>query len=96
MSMGVISETIIANGVVPPIRMIPFPSMEKHQPVWRKVHPDIARSQIEIHATNETDVFKTIPDVSVRNHYWRIYHRCRSRNYQWLERYLPIWLNDTA
>jgi hypothetical protein len=110
MSIAIGSETIIANGVAAPIRMASFPSMETLQPEWFTDQPDIARSQIEILVTNETDVFDTIPDVTVRNHYWCHYHRwrshihrlwshihwSRSRNYYWLERYLPIWLNYTA
>jgi hypothetical protein len=54
--------------------------METLQPEWFSDQPDIARSQIEILVTNETDEFDTIPDVSFRNHYWLLYHRLRSHN----------------
>ena len=67
MSVGIVSETIIANGVVSPIRMVSFPSMETLQPDWITGQPDIAGSQIEIRATNDPDEFDTVPDVTVRN-----------------------------
>jgi hypothetical protein len=78
--------------------------METLQPEWFTEQPDIARSQIVILVTNETDVFVTIPGVTVRNHYrshfyrWRshIDHWLRSHNYEWLKRHPSIWLNDTA
>ena len=79
-SVAVVSETIIADGVVSPIRMASFPSVETLQPEWIGDQPDIAGSQIEILAANETDVFVAIPDVSFRNHYWL---RCRSHIYHW-------------
>ena len=70
MSVGILSETIIANGVVSPISMVSFPSMETLQPDGITGQPDIAGPQIEIRATNDPDEFDTIPDVTVRNHYW--------------------------
>jgi hypothetical protein len=69
--------------------------METLQPEWFTDQPEIL-------VTNDTDVFDTIPDVTVRNYYWRHYHRWRSHihwsrsNNYWLERYSPIWLNYTA
>ena len=101
MSVGISSETIIANGVVSPIRMVSFPAMEALQTVRATSQPDIASSQIEIRATNDTNVFDTIPDVTVRNHYWldrcrSHYHRSRSRNYQWLKSHCSIRINYTA
>jgi hypothetical protein len=107
MPMGIFSETIIADGIGSPIRVTSFPSMKTIQPEWITDQPDITRSQVEILVTNETDVFVTIPDVTVRNHYWlhrrrSHYHWCRSHDH-WcgshdygLERYPPIWLNYTA
>ena len=95
MSIAIGSETIIANGVLSPIRMASFPSVETLQPEWFSDQPDMVRSQIEILATNEADVFDTIPSVTVRNHYeprwfshnhWCHLHRSRSYNYHWLER----------
>jgi hypothetical protein len=96
MSMTIVSVTIIANGVVPPVSMVSFPSMETLQPEWFTEQPDIARPQIEILVTNETDVFIAIPGVTVRNHHRLLHHRLRSHNYEWLERHPPIWLNHTA
>lgn len=78
-SMGISSETIIANGVVPPIRMVSFPSMETIKPPRFTIYPDIAGSQIHIHAVHETDVFITIPGVTVGNQCYRSY-RDRWRN----------------
>ncbi|GEM_PF-1426981 len=88
MSMGVFSVIIIASGVVSPITMVSFPSMETLQPEWFTDQPEIARSQIEILVTNDTDVFDTIPDVTVRNHYWRLYQRCRSHHYHRLRSHI--------
>jgi len=103
MSIAIGSETIIANSMFPPITMLSFPSMETLQAEWFTDQPHIARSQIEILVTNDPDEFHTIPDISFRHHYrrfdhwcWRHYHWCRSRNYQWLKTYPPVWLNDTS
>ena len=110
MSMAIVSETIIADGVTSPISMVSFPSMETLPPEWFTDQPDVAGSQIDILVTNDPDVFVTIPDVSFRNHYWFLYHRWRthirwlrsdiyrlgSRNDDWSERYPAIWLNHTA
>ena len=101
MSVGVFPETIIANSVVSPIRMVPFPSMETLQPDRVTGQPDIAGSQIEIRATNDPDEFDTVPNVTVRNHYWlhrrrSHHHRCRSCNYQRLKSRCSIWINYTA
>jgi hypothetical protein len=81
--------------------------MKTLQPDWITGQPDIAGSQIEIRATNDADEFNTVPDVTVRNldYRWRDlndwrwrshYHRCRSRNYQWLKPHCSIWINYTA
>jgi hypothetical protein len=75
MSMGVFSVIIIVSGMVAPIMMVSFPSMETLQPEWFTDQPDITRSQIEILVPNDTDEFDTIPDVSFRNHDWRHFHR---------------------
>ena len=100
MSMAIVSVMFIANGVVAPIRMTSFPSMETIEPEWVTDQPDIANSQIEILVTNETDVFVTIPDVTVRNHYrprcFSHNYRCRCCNHHWCERHPPIWLNYTT
>jgi len=72
--MGVFSETIIASGVVSPIRMAAFPSMETFQPVWPGEQPDITGSQIEILVPDKTDVFDTVPSVSLGNHHWLDHH----------------------
>ena len=99
MSMAIVSVTIIANSVVPPIGMASFPSMKALKPEWFTDQPDIAGSQIEILVANETDVFVTIPDVTVGNHYRP---RCFSHNYRrrcnhhWCERHPAIWLNYTT
>lgn len=107
MSVGISSETIIANGVVSPISVVSFPSMETLQTVRATGQPDVARSQIEIRATNDTDEFGTVPGVTVRNldyrwcdlngWRWRSHdHRCRGRNYQRLKSHCSIWINHTA
>jgi hypothetical protein len=99
MSMAIVSVMIIANGVVSPIRMTSFPSMETIEPEWVTDQPDVTKSQIEILVPNETNIFVTIPDVTIRNHYWS---RCFSHNYwcrcnhHWCERHPPIWLNYTT
>ena len=102
MSVGIFSEAIIANGVLPPIRMVSFPSMKTLQPDWITDQPDTASSQIEILVTNQTDVFAIKLDVTVRNHDWLLDHRLRGNIHRRrshndrLETYRPIWLNDTA
>jgi len=100
MSIAIGPKTIIANGVVSPIRMATFPTMETIQPERVTDQPEIARSQVEILATNETNVFVTIPDIIIRNHHC---HRWLSHNDwswscndQWLKRHPSAWFNDTA
>jgi hypothetical protein len=104
MSVSIGSETVIPNGMVPPIRMESFPVMEMRQPVWSTGQPDIAGSQVEIRAANDPDEFDTVPDVSVRNldyrwrdlngWRWRSHdHWCRGRNYQRLKSHCSIWIN---
>jgi hypothetical protein len=85
--MGVVSETVIPNGLGAPIRMVSFPSMETRQSIPVTSQPDIAGPQIEIPVANDADKFNTIPDVAVRNHYWlnrcrSHYHRCRDDDWQ--------------
>src|ERR1700722_271368 len=107
MSMGISSETIIANGMGSPITMTSFPSMKTIEPEWVSEQPEIPRSQIIILATNETDVLVAIPDVIVRNHYGpRFDHprRRRGRHKHWrrgrtqnrCQPPLSIWVNDTT
>ncbi|MGA2243970.1 MAG: hypothetical protein ABSH48_03130 [Verrucomicrobiota bacterium] len=102
MSTGIFSETIIASGVVSPIRMTPFPAMEAIQAVRSGDQPDITWPQIEIPVAYQTDVFDTIPSVSLGNHYWlnrhcRRHHHCRrKRNRRHKQRDLPIGLNHTS
>ena len=74
MSMGIFSKAIIASGMVAPIRMTTFPSMEACQPVWAGDQPDITLSQIEILVPDKTDVFDTVPSVSLGNHHWLDHH----------------------
>jgi hypothetical protein len=85
MSVGVLSETIITRGVVSPISMSSFPSMETVQPLRSGQQPDIASSQIEILVPHETDIFDTIPSVSLWNHYRLNRHSWR-HDYRWLKR----------
>ena len=104
MSIAIRPVTVIANGMDPPIRMASFPSMETVQPEGFTEQPDIAGSQIVILVAQETDVFVTVPDVTVRNHYRGHFHRCRSHNHhwlrshnhEWLKRHPSVRLNDTA
>ena len=42
MSAPISAVTVISNGMVPPIRMASFPSMETLQPEWVTEQPDIA------------------------------------------------------
>jgi len=97
MPMFISSETIIADCMVSPITVAAFPSMKAVQPEWIADQPNVARSQIIILITNDTDVFITVPSVTVGHPHGRRshHHWCRG-NYEWLERHLPIWLNDTA
>ena len=106
MAVPVSPMTVIANGVVPPIRMASFPAMETLQPERFTEQPDIARSQIVILVAHETDVFVTIPGVTVRNHgrggidgggRCGIDHWLRSHHHEGPNPCHPsIWLNDTT
>jgi hypothetical protein len=102
MAVGIFSETIIASGAVSPTSMTTFPSMKSFQPVWSGDQPDITGSQIEILVPHQTDVFDTVPSVSLGNHYWRNVHgrgdhHCRrNRNRRQQKPHLPIWLNYTS
>ena len=96
-SIAISPETVIASGVSSPIPMVSFPSMEALQAEWITNQPDISRSQIEILVTHHANIFDTIPDVTIGNHYYWLHHyRRRYRNYRWLEYHPPIWLNQTA
>jgi hypothetical protein len=100
MSMAVVSVTIIANGVFPPISMFSFPSMKALKPPRFTTQPDMARPQIEIDTTDQTDVFVTVPDVIVRNlNYHRLwfYHHGRwSRHNYGCKGHLPVRFNDAT
>ena len=101
MAMGIFSVTIVASGVVSPISMATFPSMESFQPVRSGDQPNIAWSQIEILVPHQTDVFDTIPSVSLGNKYWPNLHgwgnhHCRrKRNRRQQQPHLPVRLNHT-
>jgi len=101
MSLGIFSVTIIASRLATPISVATFPSMETCQPVWSGDQPDITGSQIEILISHQTDVFYTIPSISVRNHHWTNlhrwgnYHRRRKLNRWHQQPYLPVRLNHT-
>ena len=93
MAVPVSPVTVIASGMIPPIRMAAFPAMKALQPDGVAEQPDIAGTQIVILVTHKTDVFVTIPYVTVRNHYgagidnrgWcRINGRGRCRIDHWL------------
>jgi len=74
--------------------------METLQSEWFTNQPDIARTQIIILVTDQTDVLVTIPHVIVGNqHYLRWFrrddHRRRNRNDRGSEHH-PPGLNHTA
>jgi hypothetical protein len=68
MAKAVPSITIIAFRVLPPIAVVPFPSVKTVQPERIANQPDIAGAEIETLIANETHVFEAIPHVSIRNH----------------------------
>jgi hypothetical protein len=98
MAIAIFPVIVIANGVVPPIGMASFPSMETIQPEGFTEQPDIAGSQIVILVADEADVLVTIPDVAVGDHYGsRLYiDRGRGHNHQWLKCHPSIRFNDAA
>jgi hypothetical protein len=69
MAVPVSPVTVIASGVVPPIRMAAFPVMKTLQSEGVAEQPEIARPEIVILVPHETDIFVSIPSVTVRNHY---------------------------
>jgi hypothetical protein len=106
-SVGVATETIVADGVDAPIRMTAFPAMETIQPVRITDEPDIAGSEIEILVADETDVFIAVPSVAVRNpdHHFRGHDDRRSLHHHRGRRRIgddgrrihhPAGFNDTA
>jgi hypothetical protein len=80
MSVAVVPETIIADGVFPPIRVASFPAMEALQAEGLGHQPDIAGAQIKILATDHADIFITIPGVAVGNHH-RLFDDHRGRSF---------------
>jgi len=100
MSIVIRPETIVANGMLPPIGMMPFPPVETFHSERFTDQPDIARSQIKRLVADETDIFDAIPGVIVRNHDWLCRHHDhrwrRSHNHHWHESHLAIWLKDAA
>ncbi len=72
MSAAVCPIMIIANRMIVPAGMPAFPVMKTIQAVGIGHDPDIARPQIIILATHETDVLITIPNISIRHHYHRL------------------------
>jgi hypothetical protein len=59
---------VVADGVVPPVRMAAFPAMKTLQPEGVAEEPEIAGPEIVTLIPHEPDIFVTIPDVIVRNH----------------------------
>ena len=97
-SMCVSSEAIIAEGVIPPVSMVSFPSMESLQPDWITDQPETAGSQIEILVSNQADVFAINHNVTVRNHhrfldYWWCNIDWRRSNIDRLWRDHNLWHN---
>ena len=92
MSMAVVPVMIVAHSMGPPIRMSAYPHMNVTQPDWVTDQPDIARTQIVILVTHETDVFVTIPIVIVRDN--RHFHRRRGHNHP--DTHPPIRLDHTT
>ena len=84
MARAIVSKTIIAHEMAPPIRMASDPYMETIQADRVASQPYITRPQIIILVADKTNVFVTVPYVIVRYHYrlWRRRddYRCRSRN----------------
>ena len=90
--MAVVPVMIVAHGVAPPIRMNAYPRMKVTQPDRVTDQPDIARSQIVILVTHDTDVFVTIPIVIVRDH--RHFHHRWGHNHP--DTHPPIRFNHTT
>ena len=67
-SLSITAVTFIVNSMSPPIRMAAFPSLEALDTPRLTTQPDIARSEIEIGATHNADVFVAVPIVIVRIH----------------------------
>jgi len=77
MSTVSVTVTVIVNGMVVPIRMIPFPAMKALKPPWFTTEPDIAWPQIEIHPAHQAHIFVTVPSVIIRIHSHRHHGRGR-------------------
>jgi hypothetical protein len=97
MSLGVQTVFLIGNSMVAPIMMGSFPVMEARQAYRTQWQPDFARAQIVILITNDTDVFRAIPDVAIGHtdihrdsgwlHHYRRWHWWRDNDWRWRRRY---------
>ncbi len=101
MPVSISSVTIIVDSMGSPVRVAAFPSMKTIQPEWITDQPDITGSQIVVLVTNDTDVFVTIPGVTIGHHYRHLgrrshHHWCRGHDDKRLERHPYNRLNDTA
>lgn len=106
------SETVPAIihvdcGVRSPIGMKAFVIVEAAEPDLIAGNPDVAGSQIDIAAADETDEFDAVPNIRIRNEdygFGRHNNRGRRRSDHYrswcnddrLERDAPVRLNDTA
>ena len=80
MSLSIVTIEVIADGMITPVGMNPFPGMEAHRAVGIQGQPDVAGSKIVILVANNADVFDAVPDVVVWNRLnrdggsWNCYH----------------------
>jgi len=101
---GIFSETIIADGVRPPIRMTSFPSVKTLQPGLITYQPNTTSSQIKILAADQTHVLTINHDVIIRDHDWLLNHgwrrdidrRCRNHKLRDYKRHMSILINRAA
>lgn len=75
MSVSIAAVEFIADGMVAPVGMNPFPVVETRRAVNIQSQPDVVGSQIVILAAHNADIFDPVPDISIRNTYFHRYCR---------------------
>ena len=88
MSVSVVAIEFVADGMVAPVGMTPFPIVEARRAASIQGQPDVVGSQIIILATNNADKFDAVPDISIRNADFHrngrsgnCYHGCRQLDF---------------
>ena len=92
MPLGVATIFLIANGLFDPVLVVLFPVVEIAQTIRWHRQPDLVRTQVIILVTDESDVFRAVPGVTIRHadchsnagrDWSRRHYNCRGRHGRW-------------